>query len=422
MGWPCAFLTGGRQKKVLFVALSSLGLLAALLINVAVALPYVRTADTDFTRYVVAARHILGGKSPYQVPDYDYPPLLAVLLVPFASLDLHLLHWLWLTCNVAASFATAFIFAKRWGATPETWAAVSITWGTLGALPQNLALGQVNPLLLLLMAIWWTERERRPARAGLLLGVAAALKIWPVLLFLADIVARNRKSLTYGLGALLVGSVGPFLLLRTVLSGPPSPSTAWYWLGTPSIFCLSFSGFVLRLVSAPSQGQPFPAEWVFGNTPSGLLQAGFSPNVWRLLGLASVPFVLVCILLWKTRKNLARLPTLLVPGFLITISLVLMPLVWAHYYLVQYPMLSHFLAVSLRRRQWLKALAVLTLGACLTWVPTFGLSVYVQAFGWTYAKPAVFWALTIAPFMANLMLLLLIVRASQQAPEGENAC
>lgn len=415
MGQRHDMFSGSVRRSAVFWAISAFGLLAAIFLNLAYAVPYVKTADTDFTRYVFAARYILEGRSPYHLSDYDYPPLLAFLLVPIAGLDLHLLHWLWFSCNVVASYAAALIFLKRWGATPEHWAASSIVWGTLGALPHNLALGQVNPLLLLLFAGWWTQRQRHPETAGVLLGLAAALKIWPLVLFSADVIDRNRRAVTFGLAAALIGTAGPLLFIRTFLAGPPGPSTAWYWLGTPSIFCLSFSGLALRLASAPIPGQPFPPEWVLGNTPSGLLQTGFSPDVLSLAGLACIPLAFLFVLIWKTRRLLAGLPPLLLPGFLVTATLVLMPLVWAHYYLVNYPMLSYFLAQSFQRRQWLKAVAVFALGVCLTWVPTFGLALYVDAFQWNYTHPTLFWALTTAPFVANLALLFLIVRALRQA-------
>lgn len=148
--------------------------------NVVLALAHVGAAPSDFSHYYSAARALLQGLSPYSVYNFDYPPLVAVLALPLApwSYVASRLAWYWLS-HFFLLVAAYFVWRKS-GADAVAAVSVALVWGLSGTVAENLVLGQVNPLLLLLVAVAFTA----PRCGTWSLGVATALKLWPGALLL----------------------------------------------------------------------------------------------------------------------------------------------------------------------------------------------------------------------------------------------
>ncbi len=193
----------------------------------------------DFSIYVAAAHTMAAGGSPYAhfnantvvMDGFDYPPFAAVLIRPLALLDAHLASVIWLALMLAATVAAAVIVART--ALPRSWPRVEL--GVIAALAFGPAaysywIGQINALVFLLVALAYRDyvRERR-LRVGVLLGLAAAIKVGPVILILlllrrrwwrgaaamtaTGVVATAAALPLIGLGALqtFIGSVLPTL-------------------------------------------------------------------------------------------------------------------------------------------------------------------------------------------------------------------
>ncbi|NJO04682.1 MAG: DUF2029 domain-containing protein [Chloroflexaceae bacterium] len=151
---------------------------------------------TDFISYVLAAQRIGSGQPFYEVPvvfetpaPYIYPPLMAVVLVPFAGLPIELVFVGWTIFSIGC-WVTAIaliVYALRQTLLPrlgQMGLPVLVAWLALfPALHQHLIYGQVQiQILLLLVGAWLLLRRQRDGWAGGLLGVAIAIKLFPALL------------------------------------------------------------------------------------------------------------------------------------------------------------------------------------------------------------------------------------------------
>ena len=148
----------------------------------------------DFSAYFGAARSIAAGGSPYAQFDPGtvvmsgliYPPFAAVLLRPLALMTEHEALTVWLIGSLACTVAAAIIVART--ALPASWPRVELA--VLAAVAfapatYNYWHGQINPLIFLLLALAYRAYTRdREIVTGVLVGLAAGIKIAPVVLVL----------------------------------------------------------------------------------------------------------------------------------------------------------------------------------------------------------------------------------------------
>jgi hypothetical protein len=187
-------------------------------------------SGNDFPIYFEAARTLLRGGSPYDVTSglhgYVYLPFFALLLAPLTALPLAAAAWVWYLENIGflvASIVIAIRVARSGeGARLPAWAAVVAIVPLLGFFHDNLALGQANLVLLLLVVggIAGVLRERQSLLPGVLLGIAAALKMNLVIL-VVPILLRGRIRPAAGFAAGIAGA----LLLPLLLLGPGRAAT-----------------------------------------------------------------------------------------------------------------------------------------------------------------------------------------------------
>ena len=161
----------------------------------------------DFAKvYLPQARGLFEG---FLDPRWFYPPLLAILLQGLAGLSDWPALWTWVGLNLAAAAALIGLcqrqLAARWGTFPALAAAIGLV--TL-ALPvvHTQKWGQVS-LMLSLLGLWalaWPGK-----RTGPLLGLAVAIKLYPVAWLLGPILRRDEidwraiGAWSLGLGVLL---------------------------------------------------------------------------------------------------------------------------------------------------------------------------------------------------------------------------
>ncbi|MDQ6856360.1 MAG: DUF2029 domain-containing protein [Candidatus Dormibacteraeota bacterium] len=146
----------------------------------------------DFGAYAGAAHAVATGTSPYAsfsgativMTGYDYPPFAAVLLRPLAFLSARWQELVWLWISVVALVAGAVITARA--LLPSTWprARVGIFVALIfPAATYNLWHGQMNTVIFLLLALALSDYlSGHRTRCGVILGVAAGIKIAPVVL------------------------------------------------------------------------------------------------------------------------------------------------------------------------------------------------------------------------------------------------
>jgi len=220
----------------------------------------------DFSAYWLAARHLLYGEPIYTaaqltgqyVPQgqflYLYPPFVAVLAMPLAWLSPDSYGpaaWVWALGGAVIAVAVVLGVARLEGLAPTARRALFLLGGAFAFPPlvAELALGNVHLLLLGLLALaWWGVRRggrHGDALAGVAIGAASLIKLFPVLLVLwLALTGRWRAAgwALFGAAALAVATlpltgVEPWLDYPGVLLnlGPPAYATdalaPAVWLG-----------------------------------------------------------------------------------------------------------------------------------------------------------------------------------------------
>lgn len=329
--------------------------------------PYLPQSGGDFENLHRGAASLVAGGSAFSRPELDYPPLVPVLLAPLGWLDLAVARQVWFALSILAIASAMVLLFRLAGRDSAAATAVAVVLAVEGSSVPNLGLGQVHPLLLLILAGALIAFERHPGRAAGALGLAAALKIWPGLLYLAFVTAsqaaRWRAARAAAVAALLLVAL-PFGLLVAATPPPHLPLAHGYWLGTPAMLNFSAPAAVLRASYGWQPGSRLPADWVEGVTAAWRL----APGGQRIS--VTVSLLVLATGLLAIHLRLARRPALAtgpaVASALVALALVAAPISWYHYQLLQLPAFVLALAAAVRARRWLSVVALGTLLAVLT--------------------------------------------------------
>ncbi len=220
-----------RQPRVRLYALALAGLLILCGVRIAMVMSYaanILPLGGDANAYIAAARAIVHGQTPVGtqgaqflpevrggIPPYLYPPFLALMLVPLASLPYPTALYLWLALVVATTVFLIAVLRPCVG-----WPVAVI--GVLFFLPtwESLWLGQINALIAVLIATMLRMIDQRHAgRLGVVIAFGTLLKITPVLAVLILVSQRRWRSIWSAL-LTLIGVV--------ILSLPLVSLDAWY--------------------------------------------------------------------------------------------------------------------------------------------------------------------------------------------------
>ncbi len=229
----------------------------------------------DFSAYWLAGQRVLDGLSPYQAHQLDgpyapqeqflflYPPPLAAFVAPLSSLfaDVRVANWVW--AGLGAVIVTVSVLAigrvERLGerypllAGNRRWLLVAAAFA-FPPVVSELALGNVHLLLLGLLAIAWLGVRRGDTRgdwtAGLAVGIAAVVKVFPGLLIVWFLASRRyRAAAGVVIGALVVTLAAlPFTGLQpwrdypTVLANLSAPADTTDTLA-PTVWLAPTLGF-----------------------------------------------------------------------------------------------------------------------------------------------------------------------------------
>ena len=174
-----------------------------------------RPDGNDLTSYLLSARALWEGRSPY-APDtpfpYVYPMLLAFVLVPAILLPYGVAVLAWFLASVAALVT---MLEKITGRAGVAIAATLIV--TFGIIQNTLLNGQVNFFVVLccVLAIC-AARERRDVAAGAWLGAGIALKLMPAVVGMYFLIRGRWRAIAAVAVATGVLVVGPVLVLGEV--------------------------------------------------------------------------------------------------------------------------------------------------------------------------------------------------------------
>jgi alpha-1,2-mannosyltransferase len=216
----------------------------------------------DLRVYRDAARLALVGGTPYTATftpqhfPFTYPPFALLVFTPLSALDVHSATWALDALGVVALVVALSVCARR--VTQWSWASCVVLASLLGSLSclalepvrSTLLLGQVNLVLLAMVVLDLLVVPRR--YRGVLIGLAAAVKLTPLIFIGYLVLAGDRRSALRASAAFLAASVLAWLVFPT--------DSRTFWLhqafspghkgGARSTFNQSWWGLVGRLPAA----------------------------------------------------------------------------------------------------------------------------------------------------------------------------
>ena len=171
----------------------------------------------DFTAELSQSERLLHGAALYDaLPGKGlwWPPFTAFGLVPFAWVarwSVPLAKAVWAVLNVGC-LGWSLALARRW---TSGWLPVALAVAAVGKpLQSNFEHLNITPILLaLVMATAADLRAGRDTRAGVWIGLAAAIKAFPALMLLFFLVTRRWRGLLAGVavaGGLTLGAMLPY--------------------------------------------------------------------------------------------------------------------------------------------------------------------------------------------------------------------
>jgi hypothetical protein len=335
----------GRMLPLFAITVFALGVL----VTVAVAGD---TLGYDFLAYHAAASRVLAGQPGYDTSFeaaggfglFYYPPTFIPLVLVFGLLPAGAATWAWIVLLLGAfAVGVSVLPVER----RVRWVIVllaGLSWPFLYAVK----LGQVGPLLFLLMAIGWRWMGRGPM-LGATGALGATIKIQPGLILAWALLTRRWTAVLAG-AAVLVGLAA----LATLLAG----AGAW----------TDFLSLITRV------SDPITTPHNF--TPGAMAyQLGAPREVAVLVQYASMAAALLALV--ASALRLAAVPSYLVA---VIASQLLSPILWDHYALL----LLLPVAWLLDRGHWWAVLFVLA-------TPVFLVG---QTPAWLH--PAMFWGCLVA--------------------------
>lgn len=305
-------------------------LVGSLVAAAVVVLPQTGSATglLDLRIYVGAAGALRTGGSVYEFTEATfglgstYPPVWSLLVLPFTLVDIHVVELVWTTANGVLWFATLWLAASPLARTDAPRATsgslppapahpwlIVVVWALsiVGAPVWNtFNQGQINVVIWLLIVLDVRRVLAHDRRAGILIGVAAALKLHPALAAVLVALAGDWRSARRAAVAFVVTTAAAVVVLW---------DDSWrYW--TERIFDTSRIGDL-----ADAQN----------NSIQGVLARAGGEGVWGAIALVVVDVAVVVLGAHGFRLAARRrclVAALLAAG--LTIALVL-PISWTHH-------------------------------------------------------------------------------------------
>ncbi len=263
-----------------------------------------------------------------QTPDFPlpftYPPFAAVIFYPLHLLPFGLVAFLWQVATMVSLYGAIRISQRLLGVTGDQraamlWTAVSM-W--IEPLRSTFDYGQINVFLML--GVLWAVYTTRWWLSGLLVGIAAGIKLTPAISGIYFAGARRWREVvfsavvfaaTVGVSALVVGDQARYyftdLLGDARRIGPIATS-----------FNQSWRGAISRILGH---------------------DAGFGPLVLAAIAVTAV----MAVLAWRALDESDRLGRLLVVELF---GLLLSPISWTHHWVWLVPLMIWAVHGPLRER------------------------------------------------------------------------
>ncbi|MFL6140361.1 MAG: glycosyltransferase 87 family protein [Labedaea sp.] len=261
---------------------------------------------------------------------FAYPPVAAVLFLPLVLLPAQVCWGLIAALSVLAIGGVLRVTmpnAPR-AAVPVTLLAVLV----LEPVWRTLALGQLNLVLMAMVVLDVLVLKGRPA-SGVLIGVAAAIKLTP-LIFVLHLAVTGRR-------ADALRALGTFLALNTVAVLVLPSDTVRFWT-----------------VALLDGNDAATNSWIGNQSLNGILQrlAGQGPATLALVGVLSLLCLAVSALVVRRLHGRGdQLGALLVTAFC---GLLVSPVSWTHHWVWMVPLVAFLVPRALRGAAWARVALV----------------------------------------------------------------
>lgn len=321
----------------------------SLVVSAAVTVAFLAVSDfIDMLVYRMGARVLLDGGAIYgEMPPvvddfglpFTYPPLAAMLFVPLTLTPLLLGKLLFTLVSVAALAVTLRVVLGR--VRPElgtraswTVTAVAVAVSLLvEPVRETISFGQINLVLMALVAVDVLTKNPKWPR-GLLIGLAAAIKLTPIGFLLLFLLLRDRRTS----GTILVSAFGFTALAYLAM---PEASTR-YWMET-----------------LPDTGRIGPAYFATNESLKAVITRFGPPElVGSVLWLVAVVIVLaVAVIAMRRALEQGNLVAALLANA--TAILLASPVSWSHHWVWVAPALLVLTFAVLRRpSRWTTGVSV----------------------------------------------------------------
>lgn len=308
---------------------------------------------SDLVVLLAAGQAVLDGEDIYQAHHprgwpFFCPPTMAATMAPLATLPLGAAVIVWYAVSVMALLWAGWRLVRLCdelaGVPVGPWvvAAFAVNFGPLAVSFQR---GQVTVVLFALMVeAMWCYRAGREFRCGLLIALATALKVYPVLLALPLVVRWDRRGLA-GLG---VGLVGMAVLVPMAAMGPSAGMDACArWAGGILVPFFTEPAFAERAVFSEINQFAANNQSLFGVFSRWLCAGALPENQGFALSLADWPteitrglsavvsVALVAGMVWCARRRAPRtgFSEAVVWALPMTAANFISHIGWHHYYL-----------------------------------------------------------------------------------------
>jgi hypothetical protein len=283
-----------------------------------------------------------------------HPPTSVLVALPFCWLSYPEAFEVWNVFSLLCLGASLWIVIRQLGLHVTGWGLLAGWALLLFCSPLNQQFGQGNwnlLLMLLLTGAWALERSDKPGWAGVLLGLATAIKLFPAFLLLYYAARGRWRVVITGTAAFLaatlltasvLGMDAYIMYYRDVM--PKMADFRGWWINA------SFAGLFNKLFDG-SSGHTTPLV--------------YSPMLAKAV--AGLCISIVCGILWvAARRTRTSREQDLTFGLAVVTLLLIAPLTWDHYFLLLLAPLA-VLWKDLRRLgnwQWLFFIALV-----LFWLP-----------------------------------------------------
>lgn len=295
---------------------------------------------TDFLQDYLAASNLWHGRSIYYNDDQSiaqnkHPPVVAVLVTPLTSLAAYPAFITFTLLSALAYLMLLRLCLKESLLTPELSSfalAYALVWNPLYS---TLVHGQLSAILALLMIQGWTfVRNKKQKLGGLLLGLAALIKIFPLFPLCIFYPLGYKRAFWCGIATFTAG-----VIISLILAGQ-SDLHAFFWQIANANFKeyrthplnASFAGLIFPLFTAESYVHP-------------LIESPIT--AWIILTSLSTAAICLCAhFAYRARRLSPQVQSIAYSLSLVVMTLI-SPLSWSHGFIVLLPTLLILLRTTM---------------------------------------------------------------------------